>query len=319
MHNQLVSIIIPTYNRGHLISETLDSVLAQTYTNWECIVVDDGSTDNTDEILANFCKKDSRIHFYHRPKDRLPGGNAARNYGFELSKGEYVNWFDSDDLMISSKLEKQMNLIAQTNSLMSICNYEVFEDNIDNVVQHKKEKIQKENAFWEYLNGNLFIATITELKNKFFLQTNNLRFDEELMAAQEWEFNCRVLFCIEDYAYIDETLVKQRHHSDSISNSESIEYEIRRQYHYFLARAKLRNKLNLKGIENYDTFFKNYYISKYLYFIEKRRICLSLKVLIVIIKVIPNSLNYLKLLFYSGMFFLFKIRRTRLKKILINL
>ena len=62
MQPPLVSIIIPTYNRAHLIGETLDSVLVQTYTHWECIVVDDGSTDGTDALLATYCKKDSRFN-----------------------------------------------------------------------------------------------------------------------------------------------------------------------------------------------------------------------------------------------------------------
>ena len=76
----LVSIIIPTYNRAHLIAETLDSIIAQTYTNWECIVVDDGSTDPTDELMETYCKKDSRFQYYHRPKNRPKGANACRNY-----------------------------------------------------------------------------------------------------------------------------------------------------------------------------------------------------------------------------------------------
>lgn len=83
--NPLVSIIIPTFNRAHLIGETLDSVLAQTYPNWECIVVDDGSTDNTDEVMAEYMARDARFQYHHRPEDRLPGGNAARNYGVEFS------------------------------------------------------------------------------------------------------------------------------------------------------------------------------------------------------------------------------------------
>lgn len=90
----LVSIIIPTYNRAHLIGETLDSVLAQTYTNWECIIVDDGSSDNTDEVVGAYVKKDNRFKYYHRPDEHLPGGNGARNFGFKMSQGEYVNWLD---------------------------------------------------------------------------------------------------------------------------------------------------------------------------------------------------------------------------------
>src|SRR5690606_34809029 len=108
-HSPLVSIIIPTYNRAHLISETLDSVLAQTYTNWECIVVDDGSTDATEALLHDYMEKDKRFQYHKRPVNHLPGGNGARNYGFNQSQGEFIQWFDSDDLMVSEKLELQVN------------------------------------------------------------------------------------------------------------------------------------------------------------------------------------------------------------------
>src|SRR5690606_7788857 len=104
----MVSIITPTFNRANLIGETLDSVLAQTYQNWECIVVDDGSTDNTDEILKNYCYKDARFQYHHRPADRLRGGNPARNYGFEKGKGEFVMFLDSDDLFIKTAVKERV-------------------------------------------------------------------------------------------------------------------------------------------------------------------------------------------------------------------
>ena len=82
----LISIIIPTYNRSHLLGETLDSVLIQTYRNWECIVVDDGSTDYTPELMEFYIRKDSRFSFYRRPEEKAKGANACRNYGFEKSR-----------------------------------------------------------------------------------------------------------------------------------------------------------------------------------------------------------------------------------------
>ena len=109
----LVSIIIPTYNRAHLIGETLDSILAQTYQNWECIIVDDGSSDNTDEVVGEYTKKDTRFKYYHRTNEHLPGGNGARNYGFKMSEGEYVNWLDSDDLFSENKIDEQVKLINE--------------------------------------------------------------------------------------------------------------------------------------------------------------------------------------------------------------
>ena len=97
--NPLVSIIIPSYNRAHLIGETLDSVLAQTYQNWECIVVDDGSTDATASVVAAYLKKDARFQYHQRPENRSKGGNAARNYGLEISRGNFLFFLDSDDLL----------------------------------------------------------------------------------------------------------------------------------------------------------------------------------------------------------------------------
>ncbi|MGG5488344.1 glycosyltransferase family 2 protein [Gaetbulibacter sp. PBL-D1] len=126
MTSPLVSIIIPTYNRAHLIGETLDSVLSQTYTHWECIVVDDGSSDNTAEVVGAFVEKDIRFQYHHRPKDRLPGGNAARNYGFELSKGEYINWLDSDDLLSKNKLSEQLKKIINIPFSVSTCKWSRF-------------------------------------------------------------------------------------------------------------------------------------------------------------------------------------------------
>ena len=106
---ELVSIIMPTYNRAHLIGQTLDSVLAQTYPNWECIIVDDWSTDTSDEVVGEYVKKDSRFQYYQRPKDRKKGPNSCRNYGLELSKGEFVKWFDSDDIMHPKFLENKLS------------------------------------------------------------------------------------------------------------------------------------------------------------------------------------------------------------------
>ena len=109
LNSPLVSIIIPTFNRANLIGETLDSVIGQTYTNWECIVIDDGSTDGTDKLLNIYLQKDTRIQYLQRPSERPKGANSCRNYGFEFSRGEYVNWFDSDDIMHPEKLEIQIN------------------------------------------------------------------------------------------------------------------------------------------------------------------------------------------------------------------
>lgn len=109
----LVSIIIPTYNRADLISETLDSILAQTYHNWECIVVDDGSTEDNVKIISEYVNKDVRFKLYNRPEERKPGGCGARNFAFEKSKGQYIKWLDSDDLLEPFLLQKEIEIFIQ--------------------------------------------------------------------------------------------------------------------------------------------------------------------------------------------------------------
>ena len=95
----LVSILIPVFNRESLISETLESIKIQTYSNWECIIVDDGSTDATVAVISENISNDSRFTLYFRPDTKPKGACSCRNYAREKASGAFVNWFDSDDLM----------------------------------------------------------------------------------------------------------------------------------------------------------------------------------------------------------------------------
>ncbi len=228
----LVSIIIPTYNRAHLIGETLDSVLAQTYQNWECIVVDDGSTDGTDEVMAEYVAKDSRFQYHHRPEDRLPGGNAARNYGFEVSKGEYVQWFDSDDLMHPEKLHLQVELLIQSNKDYCVCQTIVFNEKLENIIGPKKKNIFSKDPLNDFIRSKIKWLTQAPIFSKSFLHTNHLKFDEELLKAQEYEFFIRVLNTNSDYVYTNKPLVYLRKHSDRISNDD---YLPSKSYSVFMA------------------------------------------------------------------------------------
>jgi len=97
--NPKVSVIIPTYNRAHLIGRAIQSVLNQTYQDFELIVVDDGSTDNTNEVIKEFSQKDKRILYIKHDKNK--GGSAARNTGIKAARGEYIAFQDSDDEMVT--------------------------------------------------------------------------------------------------------------------------------------------------------------------------------------------------------------------------
>ena len=211
----LISIIIPTYNRANLIGETLDSVLAQTYTNWECIIVDDGSTDNSEEVIKEYTKKDPRFQYHQRPAEKIKGPNSCRNYGFEWSKGDYVKWFDSDDVMHSKLLELQMASFEDVIDC-SVCKvaYYDFEKNIT----LKENVICSDRLIEDYLVGKITFYTFSPLWGRSFLEKQEHLFDEGISNLDDWDFNLRMLYQNPTIAFIDKPLIKYRVHKDSLSN-----------------------------------------------------------------------------------------------------
>lgn len=147
----LISIIIPTFNRASLIGETLNSVLAQSYTNWECIVVDDGSTDNTSEIVESYSVREERFKFYNRPNEKPKGASSCRNYGLEKSNGSYIQFLDSDDIISKEKLEVQVKLL-QEDPLCSIatCKWGRFKNDLNDAELYND--FQSYNEFDDPLN-----------------------------------------------------------------------------------------------------------------------------------------------------------------------
>ena len=124
--NELVSIIMPTYNCAKFIAESIDSVIAQTYTNWELIIVDDCSTDNTKQILTPYLQKYSNIHYTCLTKNSGPA--VARTEALKQAKGEYVAFLDSDDIWYPEKLSKQIAFMQQNNIAFSATGYEVMQE-----------------------------------------------------------------------------------------------------------------------------------------------------------------------------------------------
>lgn len=114
MAEPLISIIMPSYNQGPYLSEALESVLAQTYTNWECIIVDDGSKDHTAEVSKAYCAKDSRIQYIYQENS---GVSAARNNGVAHSKGEFVLPLDGDDKIAPEFLELTLKEIIKDRNI----------------------------------------------------------------------------------------------------------------------------------------------------------------------------------------------------------
>ncbi len=256
----LISIIIPTYNRSHLLGETLDSIIAQTYTFWECIVVDDGSSDYTEELMDFYVNTDSRISYFKRPKNRLKGANSCRNYGFELSKGNYINWFDDDDLMHPEKLERQLNSLENSNYNFSVCQTLVFDNKINNILGLSNPLIISDQIFYDYLRMKISWLTQVPLWKKDFLIRNKYKFDEELKAAQEWEFHLRVLNEFPDYAVLNNALVLLRKHEHSVTFNQNGN---QRFWYYFQARLKIYKNIDLVLDRDCNQFLKVYLLNSF--------------------------------------------------------
>lgn len=121
MINETVSIITPVYNSEEFLRETIDSVIAQTYQNWEHILVDDCSTDKSASIIKEYANKDSRIRYFKLTENS--GAGLARNKAIEIAKGRYIAFLDSDDLWLSEKLEIQLQFMQSKNVVFSFSSY----------------------------------------------------------------------------------------------------------------------------------------------------------------------------------------------------
>ena len=122
-----VSVIMPTYNCGKYIAASVESVLHQTVGDWELEIVDDCSTDNTEEVLKPYLESDSRIHFFRLPQNGGP--SVARTEAMRRSTGRYIAFLDSDDLWDSNKLEKQLAYMEATDAPFSCTGYRIMDVN----------------------------------------------------------------------------------------------------------------------------------------------------------------------------------------------
>lgn len=136
----LVSIITPNYNGAKFLKETIESVLAQTFDNWEMLIIDDGSYDDSDKIIESYSQRDHRIKFLRTDLTKFPklvkGPGAARNTGIDASAGRYIAFLDSDDLWHKSKLERQLEFMQHNDSVLSYSWYEIIDEQGKKVGEH---------------------------------------------------------------------------------------------------------------------------------------------------------------------------------------
>lgn len=157
----MVSVIMPAYNEARHIGQSIDSVLRQTYTDWELLVLDDGSSDETPEIVRAYAEKDSRIHFC--PNRENMGVARTRNRGVDLAKGQWIALLDSDDTWHETKLEKQLELAEKTGAGLLYCSYAMIDEKTG---RRKKDYTVPETTDYNGLLKENVIGCSTVLLNK---------------------------------------------------------------------------------------------------------------------------------------------------------
>lgn len=216
MKNQkhfLISIIIPILNREKLIEETLVSILNQQYKHFECILVDDGSSDSSYSIVKKFCQKDKRFKAFQRLGNSIKGANSCRNIGFDQSTGDYVIWFDSDDLMTPDHLEVKLEEIQKAQADFVVARTQNFsEKGFETAYMYEQkpcgitaEDFILRRIHW-YTYDVMLKRTVAE----------RIRWNEHLQSWQDYNYFCKMLLKTTKGHYIPQVLTHRRLHGLSI-------------------------------------------------------------------------------------------------------
>jgi len=208
--NNLVSIITPSYNSKKFIKETIDSVLAQTYQDWEMIIVDDKSQDNSVEYIKDLIKDNHRIKLIELREN--VGAAMARNKALEVVRGKYIAFLDSDDIWLPKKLEIQIKFMQEKECPISFTAYQIIDEN-SYETNHIINTVESLNLK-QYLK-NTIIGFSTSMINRELIK-DEIKF---LNIRIRQDTNLWITLLKQDYkAYgINEVLVKYRVHSNSIS------------------------------------------------------------------------------------------------------
>ncbi|MEZ0130093.1 glycosyltransferase family 2 protein, partial [Flavobacterium sp. LBUM151] len=209
--SELVSIITPTFNAEKFIRVTIESVQNQSYQNWEMILVDDASTDETVSIIKEFAKKDNRLKLTELPKNS--GNGYARNIALEKATGKYIAYLDADDLWFPMKLENQIKFLKNNNLPFTFSFYDCIDEegnSLNRRVEAPLELTYDQLFFCNYV-GNLSAIYDADFFGKIVIEATQKR--------QDWRLWLTILKQIEVTKPVPEILAFYRIRKDSISSS----------------------------------------------------------------------------------------------------
>lgn len=217
----LVSVIVPVYNVEKYLSICIKSIIGQTYSNLQIILIDDGSPDKSADICDDWSKKDSRITVIHKKNGGL---SDARNVGIAHAKGDYVCFVDSDDILAPDYISSLYNAIIKFNVKLSVCDIQCFRDNEINkfvVKEHNIHVFTSEQALADIIHGGKEIRAIAcnKMYGKEILQNECFVYGKH---HEDEFFTYRIIDKTEKIAYVDAPLYFYRQHEGSIMSTFTI-------------------------------------------------------------------------------------------------
>lgn len=214
MTPNLVSVIIPTYNRSQLLVEAVESCLNQTYSNIEIIIIDDGSLDNTEKQINYFLQNDWSNKNFIYIKQNNAGASAARNLGIKESKGEYIQFLDSDDLLFPGKIEQQLKALQDNDSIVCSC-YGLIGKSLRSETKRLGESFHSVTDLINKLISNKvhIMSTPAPLWKASFIKSQQ-GWREDISFGDDLEYHIRLLSKATNACFVDKELFFVREHEE---------------------------------------------------------------------------------------------------------
>lgn len=249
--NELISVVLPVYNGEKYLEQSIDSILSQTYENWELLILDDCSNDNTPKICEDYVKKDGRIHYYRNKKNlKLPGN---LNKGFTLANGDYLTWTSDDNIFKDFAFEKMLNVLRKNKDIdLVFASYQDIDE------KNNKTQINYTDSTTERIMGGNIIGACFMYTRKAYNLTGE--YDTNLFLVEDLDYWQRMLMHVKGKS-IHEILYYYRVHSESLTSTKNdVEF------------GKRRESMIRKNIKGYNNLTITGKISYYSYLLESKKL-----------------------------------------------
>jgi glycosyltransferase involved in cell wall biosynthesis len=257
MNNPLVSVIVPCYNQAQYLGEALQSILDQTYTHWECIIVNDGSPDDTHKVAQEWLAKDARFKYIQKENGGL---SSARNAGIESANGDWIQLLDCDDVLHIEKFERSLELLKDDVPSIVISNFNMFKVEKGTTVLSPafcliKQDLLNYKSFLMKWDVEFNVPIHCGIFHKTAFET--IRFNEQLKAKEDWLFWIQVSQKIKNFHFLNDVLAYYRTHDSSMTKDKGHMNE-----NTLLVFKEIKNHINSSDYDMFVSEKLRYYYEK---------------------------------------------------------